>query len=193
MVNKKTIKNVKKQDVKKQEIQENTMKPIPEKVAQSEELVVKSEPTVKKQIDRNTLIPIANFTNGTLIYISKKTGATWELIGFGTTDEMELSELMSMRSSSPKFLGEPWLIVLDDEAVDYLGLTGLYQNIIMPENFDQFLKMNIEQTKAFLEKAPKGMQQLIISKVKELIDKGQFDSIHKKKLIEETFNIDLDS
>ena len=181
-------KNVQKQIVKKQEVKIEKEIIKPEQVKTTE-----PEIKVKKQIDRNTLIPVANFTNGTLIYISKKTGATWELIGFGATDEMELSELMSMRSSSPKFLGEPWLIVLDDEAVNYLGLSGLYENIIMPENFEQFLKMNIEQTKVFLEKAPTGMKQLIISKVKELIDKNQFDSIHKKKLIEEIFNIDLDS
>lgn len=154
---------------------------------------LKEERKIRKQINRNALIPIVNFTNGTFTHTSLKTGANWTLDGFGATGEMEFGELMAINSSSSVVLTEPWIVILDEDAVDYLGLNSLYEKLVMPNKFEKFLRLDVDKTKEILEKAPTGFKLLVVSRVKQLITEGKFDSLSKKQLIEEICNVDLDS
>lgn len=164
-----------------------------QEVVQEEVKTVSSQPVRKARIelDRNLLIPVMNNTTGTLIYISKKTGAEWKMQGYGAVDEMELGELITMKSAHPKFLNQPWLIILDDEVVEYLGLTKLYENVLKPEELDEFFDLPIDEMESIMKKAPMGMKQLIASKAKQMYADGILDSVKKKELIESTFGIDL--
>lgn len=147
---------------------------------------------VKTELDRNMFVTVMNNTHGIFTYTSKKTGATWRLEGYGTTDEMELGELQSMKASAGRILNEPWLIVLDEEVVDYLGLTAIYKNVMRPEEVDRFFKLGVEQMEEILKKAPSGVKTLIVAKATDMITKGELDSMAKKALLEKMFNLDLE-
>jgi hypothetical protein len=146
----------------------------------------------KTELDRNMLVTVMNNTHGIFTYTSKKTGATWRLEGYGTTDEMELGELHSMKASAGRILNEPWLIVLDDDVVDYLGLTSVYKNVMRPEEVERFFNLSTEKMEEILKKAPSGVKTLIVAKAQDMITKGELDSMAKKALLEKMFNLDLE-
>jgi hypothetical protein len=153
---------------------------------------VKEEPKKEKRVvNRDDLVTIMNTTTGRVLYTSKKTGAEWSFSDYGDTDEIEVSELITMRNAHPRYLKEPWLLILDDDVVDYLGLTPLYENVLNPDELDEFFKLPEEQMKAIIEKAPRGIRQLIVSVANRKIANKSFDSLSKIQLIEETFKIEL--
>lgn len=145
----------------------------------------------KREIDRFEQIGVMNVTNGKLIYTSRKTGAEWIWSEYGDIEYMEFQELLTMRSSQRRFFDEPFILVMDDDAVEYLGLTKMYENIKNPQQIDDVFKMNQADFQEVLEKSPKGIQHLIISRAKELYEKGEFDSVRKINFINERFKTDI--
>jgi hypothetical protein len=147
----------------------------------------------KEAIDKQMLVPIMNVTNGKLIYQSKKSGSEFQFEHYGDIEYIELYELLTMRSSQRKFLDEPYVIVLDDEVADYLGLSNMYKKLTHATEIDRIFKMPLEQFKNIVESTPKGLAHLIISKAKEKITSGEFDSVQKIQVLEEIYNVPLNS
>jgi len=91
----------------------------------------KSEPEKpKRKVKLDDVVSVMNTTTGKVLYRSKKTGAEWVLTEYGDTDQIEVSELVTMKNAHPRYLKEPWLLILDDDVVDYLGLSKLYNNVL---------------------------------------------------------------
>ncbi|MGG0794844.1 hypothetical protein ABE137_12660 [Brevibacillus laterosporus] len=145
----------------------------------------------KREIDRFEQIPVMNCTNGQLIYASRKTGAEWLFTNYGDIEYMEFQELLTMRSSQRRFFDEPFIIVMDDDAVEYLGLTKMYANIKNPSQIDATFKLAQTDFEQVLEKSPKGIKHLIISRAKHLYDSGELDSIKKINYINEKYGTDI--
>ena len=154
---------------------------------------IKNEKPIRKrkELDRNMLVPVASFVVGTLIYKSDRTGAMYVFKEFGAEDEIELFELQAMRSAYPKFLTAPWLIILDDEVMEYLKLTDLYSKIVKPDQMDRFLKLRPDKMRSILENAPKGFVDTVLAKVQILIKGNKFDSIERIRVIEDITGADL--
>lgn len=147
----------------------------------------------KESIDKQMLVPIMNVTNGKLVYQSKKSGSEFQFENYGDIEYIELYELLTMRSSQRKFLDEPYVIVLDDEVTDYLGLSTLYKKLTHATEIDRVFTLPLEQFKNIIESTPKGLAHLIISKAKEKIQTGEFDSVQKIQALEEIYNVQLKS
>jgi hypothetical protein len=165
-----------------------------EKVAGNKENKVgsiKEAPMKITQIDKDRLIPVMNITAHSLVYVSKRTGAEWNWSHYGDIEYMEVQELLTMRNAHRRFLDVPFILIMDDDAVSYLGLEKMYKDMIEPDNIDKVFKMRIDDFKEVVEKSPKGIQILIANRAKQLIDKGELDSMAKITFINEKFNTDL--
>ncbi|HEY8888938.1 MAG TPA: hypothetical protein VIM70_01590 [Clostridium sp.] len=150
-----------------------TKKPAIEKV----ELIPETQPVQRKpkiQIDRNELIPCRSATYGGLTYISTRTGTTIVWNDFGTTEDVEYGEILTMRASQPKFLTKPWIIIEDEEVVASIrGLAELYRTISeVGENLEDFFQKTPKKIEEILSKAPNGTRVLIADKAREMIDNG---------------------
>ena len=159
---------------------------------EAKEKSVPNKPFQRKEaLDKQMLVPIMNVTNGTLIYQSRKSGSEFQFERYGDIEYIELYELLTMRSSQRRFLDEPMVIVLDDEVADYLGLTRLYKKLSHATEIDRIFKMPLDQFKDIVESTPKGLAHLIISKAKEKIASGEFDSVQKIQVLEEIYKVQL--
>jgi phage pi2 protein 07 len=145
----------------------------------------------KREIDRFEQIPVMNVTNGKLVYTSRKTGAEWIFSQYGDIEYMEFQELLTMRSSQRRFFDEPFILVMDDDAVEYLGLTKMYANIKNPQHIDDVFKLPQTEFEEVVEKSPKGIKHLIVSRAKELYEKGELESIKKINYLNKRFNTDI--
>jgi hypothetical protein len=107
---------------------------------------------------------------------------------------MTVSDLKNMRSSSASLLLEGYLIILDEDIVDHLRLQNVYENILKPEDVDNFFKQNDVKMRDILEKCPKGMKELLFMKAKEKVKSGHPDMDYnsKKRVFEDIFNVKFD-
>lgn len=150
-----------------------------------------SKPKSRVEIDRFESIPVMNVTSGKLIYSSRRTGAEWIWSEYGDIEYIEFQELLTMRSSQRRFFDEPFLLVMDDDTVEHLGLTKMYANIPNPEQIDNIFNLNQQGFEEALDKSPKGIQHLIITRAKYLYDRGELDSVRKINFINERFKTDI--
>jgi hypothetical protein len=148
----------------------------------------------QKKIEENRTdkIPVISFVNNNLFYRSKRTGRVWDFMEFGSKDYMDLDELVTMRSASPKYLTEPWLIILNDDVVDHLGLADLYKKIVMPDKIDQLFEMRPSEFNEILNNAPTAMKQLIVSRAKTLIAEEKLYDRRIISAIESKYNVELE-
>jgi hypothetical protein len=145
----------------------------------------------KEMLDKQMLVPIMNVTNGKLIYQSRKTGSEFRFERYGDIEYMELYELLTMRSSHRRFLDEPFIIVLDEEVAEFLGLSKSYEKLTHATEIDGIFDFPLEQFKDVIESIPKGLAHLVVSKAKEKIETKQLDSVQKVQAIENVFNVKI--
>lgn len=156
----------------------------------------KAQPKTKPKhvIDSNTPVEVMNNTTGKVVFINNRTQAQWNLDGYGAIDEMLVSDLKNMRSSSASLLLDGYLIILDDDVIEHLRLQNVYENIIQPEDIDNFFKQTDVKMREILEKCPIGMKQLLFHKAKEKVQNNDPDMDYnsKKRVFEDAFNIKFD-
>jgi hypothetical protein len=156
-----------------------------------------AKPTSRRkaiQIDRNEMIPCRSVVNGQLTYISARTGLTYIWNDFGVTEYLEYGELLSMRASQPKFLTKPWIVVDDEEAVSTIaGLKELYGKIvdIGEDNLEDFFKKDPKKIEEIIGKVPKGIQDLIASKAREMLEKRTLYDTRIIGIIDKVMNTGL--
>ncbi|MCR4361969.1 hypothetical protein JDW21_19665 [Bacillus subtilis] len=143
------------------------------------------------QIDDNTLIAVMNGVNGAFRHKSRA-GRVWKFNTFGQKDKMPYSELIAIKNACPAVLEEAYLIVLDKEVQELLGLTEIYKNIIIPENIDDVFQKNVDEMREFIEALPRGMKVTFFQKAKELYAENKLYDIRIINLIQDKFGFSLE-
>jgi hypothetical protein len=151
----------------------------------------KAAPKQKPQIDLKEMVPVRNITNGSLTYVSKKTGAEIHWSDFGAEEYIDVAELLTMKSGQPRFFNEPWVMIDDENVIEYLGLRQLYDRIVNPDNIEEFFYLSVEDIADKLKKAPHGTKELVASKAREMVENGTLDSVRIVRVLEKELHIDL--
>ena len=154
------------------------------------------QPTRRKkaaQIERSEMIPCRSTTHGKLTYISTRTGVTITWDDYGTIEYVEYGEILTMRSSQPKFLNKPWIVIEDEEAVSTIpNLAKLYKDISqIGENLEDFFKKEPSVIEKILTKVPNGTKALIASKAREMVDNGTLYDTRIIGIIDKMMNTGL--
>ena len=145
----------------------------------------------KKQIDLDMLVPCRNVTDGRLIYKSRKTGLQTVWTNHGDIEYMDVGELLTMKASQPKFLNEPWLVIEDEDIVEYLGLKHLYKRLVDTEDLASFFAKSHEEMAQILDRIPNGTKDTIATRARKMIEEGTLYDNRKIRVLEEKLKIDL--
>ncbi|PLR72311.1 hypothetical protein [Bacillus sp. UMB0728] len=164
-------------------------------VEKAEEVTETPAPTPKRkqkvEIDRNELVSCRNVTDGQLIYKSRKNGLTTVWMNHGDTEYLEVAELLTMKASQPKFLNDVWLVIDDEDVVEFLGLKHIYKNIVDIDDVDSFFDKSPSDMAEALTKLPKGLQDTIGTRARKLIESGELYDTRKISALEEALKIEL--
>lgn len=192
-------KTPKKRTPKKTTQKKTTKKTEPEEVIEEqEEKEEKVQPAPKPKrrkvadIDRNEMIPVYSAVEGSLVYVSKRTGLEITWGEMGDEQYLEYGELMNMKSSQPKFFTEPFILIEDEDVVEKLGLKDTYDRMIKPEEMDKFFDMDINEMKLVLQNAPNGTKKTIANSAGKRVSSGSLYDIRKIKMLQKELNIDLE-
>lgn len=144
-----------------------------------------------KKIKNDDLVEVMCLVTGELVYVNPRTTETWKWAGYGDIQPIPFEELKYMKSGQPKFINQPWILILDETAVEALRLEKFYETIIKPNEMDNFLELPIEKMDELFEKAPSGMRLVIANYVKDKIDKKEFTDVFKIKYLEDKIGAEL--
>ena len=153
----------------------------------------KEQPAKRKKLDRTDEVACRCVTEGELTYISRRNGfMTIEWAGYGDVQFVEIGELMNMKSSQSKFLMHPWLIIDDEDVVEYLGLKRMYDELIPLEDVENFIVTStLEELTNAAKKSPKGIQKLLIDKARKLVKTRELYDNRKIEALSQVLNVDL--
>lgn len=176
---------------KAQEATVETVEAVQEQPDVKETPVVEIARKKRVEIDRNDLVLVRSAVKGDLIYISKRSSDRFEFNEFGATDYITMGELITMKSTQPRFLKEAWLVIDDEDAIEFLGLTDLYETIFEIGDLEKFFSKSDTEMEKLLTNMPTGYKNTLATKAREMIESGELDSNKKIKLLEDKLDVDL--
>lgn len=187
------------------EVEERIRKEFEEQLLKSEDvkpqqkLVAKQQSNKPLSIPLDTLIPVTSNYKGKLTYISSRiAGYTIKWDEFGSTEYIELSELVSMRNSARRFYEDNWIIIedIDDfsaiQIYDFLKVGKYYENVYTPENIDSLFDQSPAEILRIVSTFSKGMKDTVAMHAKEKIDARELDSKNKIDALSEGLGITFD-
>ena len=172
----------------------------------NEAIIEDVKPTTKKRpkrivVDRDTEVIFMNNTNGGLFYRCPKTHAVYDMQEYGDEDYITVEQLMIMNNTSRKMLKELWVLLIDtadeeveiEDVIKYLGLDGLYNDEVAPEDIEDFIiKSKDDKFEKSLNKMGKTLQGKVIEQSILLFREGKLNSFSKMSMLKEfTDNEDL--
>ena len=153
-----------------------------------------SKRIIAKDINPNQYITVRNGFQGKLVYVSKKTGETFEWDGFGEEQEMELRELRAAKNSYNRaFFTNNWFMFNseDDWVIDYLGVRQYYKNAIGIDDFDSLFEMSPTELKKTISGLSEGQKKSVEYRAKVLIGERKIDSLKVISTLEDALNVEL--
>lgn len=80
------------------------------------------------RLSDNTAVPVKSVRFGGLNYKSQIKNAVFKWENFGSILNMTIGELKEMKENNPAFLYDPYVVILNKDAVVTLDLLDLYDN-----------------------------------------------------------------
>ena len=160
-----------------------------------EEVSAKDTSTVKKTPRKyapDDMITCRSTTFGELLLTGPKSKLLYVWSNYNDTTDVPFQDLQALRSTRSSYMFRPRFIIEDEELVEQWSkdLGDMYKEIAHVDVEDLF-KLPINQFKAKLKKAPKGVQQAVKNIAGEKIMNGSLDSLAKIKAIDEILGTDL--
>lgn len=183
------------------EMEKQIRKEYEEKLSKKDDSNVIEKESVKtnqkpKKIPLDILIPVTSNFKGVLNYTSNRiTGYTIKWDGFGSTEYIELAELVSMRNSARRFFEDNWIVIEDTDEYaamqiyDFLKVAKYYKNVFTPETIDSLFEKDPSDMFRIISTLSQGMKDTIAVRAKEKIDSNEFDSTSKRKALSEALGI----
>lgn len=165
---------------------------LPKETAQPKKDAVKEKqttpvPKAKPQYGPNTYVTVKSGFNGTLVYVSKRTGETFVWDGIGTEQDMEAIELKNAKSASKVFFENNWFMFDDQDFVDWLGVSAFYKNALDEDGVLELSKGTVKNIEEAINKLNSGQKEYVFGVVQRLFDNGKIDSVTKINAFERAF------
>lgn len=149
----------------------------------------------KKQFVPNDLIVCSSVRNGTVTYVSKKTGMRYVWGDIGDSCLVEYQDLLMLLMSRSSYLFAPWIVIDDEELVKDRRWAEVNEKAKEFKEIGDLELYVLSETpdalKRTLEKSSVALREAITSKAFQLIKLGKLDSIGTLEAIKEATGTDL--
>lgn len=148
------------------------------------------------KIPLDTVVPVVCNTVGGLIYVSKKiNGYVVKWDGLGSTEYMELSELVSLRNTDRRFFEDNWIVFEDtaeytvSQLYDFLKVSKYFEHVYTPETIDTIFELEPSDIIRTVSSLSVGMKDTVATRAKQKIDAKELDSNNKIEALEKALNV----
>lgn len=153
------------------------------------EKVVESKP-VKQPLTDSDKVTVMNNTTGRYGYVGKS-GYSFQLEEYGDTADVPFGELRAMSASKQKrHITDAFIIILDDEAVEELNYSKLYEDVLDVDGVESILSQP-EKLKLTLPKMPKIMRETVITIARQKYKNGELNDLRVINAIKDSVDINI--
>lgn len=154
---------------------------------------VEKKPMVAREVDVHQYITVRSGFNGTLVYVSKRTGEKFLWNGFGDEQDIELIELKNAKASSKKFFENNWWLFSEEDSwvIDYLGVSQYYKNALTLENFDEVFSMTPSKIAERVAALSAGQKRSLAYRARQLVNEQAIDSNKVIAALEKALGVEL--
>lgn len=128
---------------------------------------------------------------GVVSFKSPKTSTLYKWMEIGDEESLTIDEILTMDSTSKRFLNTPWLMIDDDEVVEGLGLTDLYNVITKIEDVDILMNLGVDEIESLVNKAPYEYKKMLSSVIFAKISANEIRDIVLIKEFERILGVTL--
>lgn len=148
--------------------------------------------TKQKRLDNDELIEVMNNTTGRYMYIATS-GYTLELNEYGDTEFIPFSELRTMSASAKPHIQEAYIIILNEDAVNELGYSRLYEGILDADGVSHLLESrDYEKIESVLEKMPLNMKETVAVVAKRKFKTRELYDVRVRDVLEKALKIKIE-
>lgn len=143
-------------------------------------------------IDRKRTVPVVSVSDFPIGYNCKLTNMYIKWANYGDEHYMPIEEVLNMNSDSEKYLRTPWLIVDDEEFMNVMGLSELYDLVFELEDLDKFFKQGVRTIKEKLNELSQGMRNDVLNRAVSMVYNGEINNLAVVSMLKREFHIDID-
>lgn len=146
-------------------------------------------------LDLKAQVPVRKIGCGTIGYQCKTVNRFLLWSEPDSEYMMTIEEVLNMNNESSLFLHEPLLMVDDEEVMEALNLTDLYNTLFEIEDLDSFCNNSISTIKNKLDTMPKTLRQQVITKMITAINVGSLkckNLLGIMKMLKNDYDIDIE-
>jgi len=167
------------------------------KLNENEKDKVKEVKTTTKKTTRNGKINLQDLKDvevevvrvldgiGDIVYIDKNTGCEYTWSEKGSIEYMTVEVLRRMNNKSSLFLKSPWLKIEENEdVIEALGLTKLYNNLSLVEDVNSVINLEDFEITNLIEELPNEYKNILSTNVLSKIISGELNNINEIRRLE---------
>lgn len=152
---------------------------------------IKTIKKTKPKMNLTDMVLVKNGFYGRLVVRLPKAGYVVLFDNFGDEDYIELSELKTLRNSSPKFFTNGWLLIDDPDTIEFLTLGNLYKNTLSIDEMSGIFSLSVEDMETTIKSMSDGQKKSITYRAMELIEIGEVDSRKTIEMLEKALSTQL--
>lgn len=148
---------------------------------------------VPENVDPHMLIPVISGFHGILTYVNPRTKEETHWMQFGDVQDVELTDLRSVKSTCKKFYERNYFL-FDDEyswVIKYLGVERFYDHTLSVDGFEDLFTKSPAEIKEILAETPTGQKMSLANAARTKIATGEIDSFKVIKALEEGLGVSL--
>jgi hypothetical protein len=128
---------------------------------------------------------------GVVSFKSPKTNTRYKWVDIGDEEVLTIDEILTMDSTSRRFLNTPWLMIDDKDVIEGLGLTDLYNTIEKIENVDELLDMTVGEIEELVNKTPNDYKRNLSGVIFQKVNGGELRDIVLIRELERILGVTL--
>ena len=152
---------------------------------------IKNKVKAKPKLDLHDEVLVKNGYCGELNVLLPKSKYVITFSEFGDDDYIELAELKALRNSKPIFFERNWLIIEDDNVIDFLNVGKYYADYLTVEDIDELFELSVDEMIAKIQKLNQVTRDNIARRAVDMIKDGNIDSVKKIEALEEELGYNL--
>lgn len=173
------------------------IKVLQEQVNAQKEVEVKSQSVesetwnkAKLYTIRDEYVNVRSVYDGGVVFVSPKTKLEYYWAEKGDVEILSIEEILTMSSTSPRCLKEPWLIVEDERVIEGLGLGKVMDLVNKIEDIDTLVTMDLDDLEKLINGLTKDQRDNLRDEINKKIENNEIRDYVTVVTLKKILNLD---
>ena len=139
---------------------------------------------------RDEYVNVRSVYDGGVVFVSPKTKLEYYWAETGDVEILSIEEILTMSSTSPRCLKEPWLIVEDERVIEGLGLGKVMDLVNKIEDIDTLVTMDLDDLEKLINGLTKDQRDNLRDEINKKIENNEIRDYVTVVTLKKILNLD---